>query len=321
MMNEPTRSFKHGLRAFTLIELLVVISIIALLVSILLPALAAAKRAAQSVVSLANLDQCSTLVTAYALDHKDQFLNPFSEKPEPGCNDSRCWWWVPESMCKLGVPYGDDYYPTTATEPFGYNALGHMLDAMDQREGRLRGTLVAPGDATLANLYKQLLGNQGRDAYDIGTLPSSYWYPPTFWQNPTRFRFAARSLGKSANDYFIKRNTLAEVTLPVSKVLLFENKDYLARDERMFNDRRAKVHTACVDGSARVVDMGAVARATPSASPQNPTEMAKPSGNWTQTDAEMSRMEYGSNHGFSWQTGGPAYFWATRNGVKGRDLP
>ena len=59
-------------RAFTLIELLVVISIIALLIAILLPALSQARYSALRTECAANQRQLSTLVYSYAVDNKGE---------------------------------------------------------------------------------------------------------------------------------------------------------------------------------------------------------------------------------------------------------
>ncbi|MFK7788016.1 MAG: type II secretion system protein [Phycisphaeraceae bacterium] len=56
-------------KGFTLIELLVVISIIALLIAILLPALGAAKRASRTTICLSNARQMALATVAYAVEN------------------------------------------------------------------------------------------------------------------------------------------------------------------------------------------------------------------------------------------------------------
>ena len=78
-------------RAFTLVELLVVIGIIALLISILLPSLANARRSANTVKCLSNLRQVGTALQMYAGDYRGA-MPVCRQDPENGGTGSTYYW-------------------------------------------------------------------------------------------------------------------------------------------------------------------------------------------------------------------------------------
>lgn len=71
-----------GGRGFSLIELLVVIAIIALLISIILPAMAQARRSARTTQCATQLQQMGVSTASYGIDHRDLIWNYSWKTPD-----------------------------------------------------------------------------------------------------------------------------------------------------------------------------------------------------------------------------------------------
>lgn len=84
--SDPARRF-----GFTLIELLVVVAIIGLLLSILMPSLAAAREQARTTKCIANLKTIGNTMHQYFGDHRDWF--PFEKRnwPQNGVPSANAW--------------------------------------------------------------------------------------------------------------------------------------------------------------------------------------------------------------------------------------
>ena len=112
--------------AFTLVEVLVSIGIIGLLLAILLPALAGAKRAGVNTAMLVNQRESMGIVRAYASDHDDQFPSAGDESgvtasfPWQGTTQTLSYWaqpdhwgWIIQSLGYEGyVSVGPNAAPT-----------------------------------------------------------------------------------------------------------------------------------------------------------------------------------------------------------------
>ena len=131
-------------KGFTLIELLVVISIIALLLSILLPSLKAAKKKAQGVICTSNINGLSKGHYSYSLDNHDELVSGNVPRyPTQGMDisESRKDFWVDAPQNEQKQYTGEPSGPPSLQE----KQLGIRRGALYYYIGNLK-SYRCPGD-------------------------------------------------------------------------------------------------------------------------------------------------------------------------------
>lgn len=113
---------KHTSRGFTLIELLVVISIIAILVAILLPALASARGAVHTVRCSSNMRQIGIAQQGYIQENKMTFPAAAPQTVASGGNEPRT------EVNDWGTNFGDTFFHAQYLWPYAGEVIDMWID-------------------------------------------------------------------------------------------------------------------------------------------------------------------------------------------------
>lgn len=189
-------------RAFTLVELLVVIGIIAVLISLLLPALGRVQRQARMTACMSNQRQLVSALTMYCQENKGFF---------PGGPGTNVYW---DGVLHASLP---------ATASWDTNAMNPYSCNQDEKSGPTFLAKYVSGSKKIpACPSEPEVKDTGSDYTHYRT---GYWYPMSLVYEPMDiWTGAASTPGKIQVP-----QKLSKVKYPTNKVVIIDRKTYHCR--------------------------------------------------------------------------------------------
>lgn len=317
-MRPATVVSRHG---YSMTDLLCVMCVAGIVVSVGLPLISAARKQTRADLSRARLVELSKLQLRYANDNGGTFYFPWQRSSSS------------ESQYRFLINVGGSNGTTWGVVPsgFGGESMGmswysHMQGEMSDIAAKTSLVQFAPDDSVRVSQMRSVLAS-GNDA-NLALWGGSYQLSPTVWFKPAMY--AGATDRANLNSLNLRPNRIDDIVNPSAKVLLSERLGFynaagspigVLSQPRTWAHPSARVNASLMDGSVLAIDMQAVESLATSSNPAI-NSVFMPSGGWKAYSIQdlTDDMLPSVNPYPAGLTDFRAFFWATRNGVAGRDI-
>jgi prepilin-type N-terminal cleavage/methylation domain-containing protein len=231
------RAWSTRARAFTLIEILVAIAVVAVLLSLALPALASARRHAQTTLCVSTMRSLGQSSALYSVDHGDLLPSVLGRDADAAEFTSGETSWAM-------------LHPLVVIDMWGA-ALEPYIDGAD-RDNRVWRCAAMP------RWYSEWISRwdatgHGLNSTPYGSAQMSYYYSAALASEPMlwtpRFPRTVQAMRQ-----FSRPVGTWEVAFPSAKVMLAERRDFHGKGAWCYDDAPGKLAVVMVDGSCRRVN-------------------------------------------------------------------